>query len=858
MTEPPRVLELGSGFSAAYAGKLLGDHGADVVKVEPPEGDTTRLRGPFPGNRPDAEQSGAFLALNLNKRGVCLDLDTESGRAELRKLIDWADILVHNYSRLRARALGLDPATLKAERPDLVALSITPFGNTGPYRDFAAEDITVANAGGWANLCPRTHTDPSLPPLKVFGNQAAMMAGIAGATAALATFRDARRSGVGDYIDLSAQAYIASGLEGAIPGYTYQGVVRRRYELNPWGTFEAQDGPILMLCMEESQWERIVEFMGHPEWTELEMFANQRTRHQNYDAIIHFYQEFISGWNAFELFHAGQARRICLAPVMNFEQVASDRHLRARDGFVTVDHPETGPVEYLAPAVLTTTGRAEIRRPAPRLGEHNAEVSAVTEGASATPVNETDLPQWNDDDSVSEERKRELLAHLKHANDGSPDARRRITLRRTPRSMLRGGQDRISHGSNSSGSVARRPLDGVRVVDLSWVWAGPFAAMHLAHLGAEVIRCESSTRPDLYRRGGISNPPDGMEPSLNRAGMFNQWNQGKKSVAVDLSDPRGIEIVKGFVAESDVVLQNFGTGVMDRLGLGYEELKRINPRIILASISGYGQVGPYREYLAYGPALVPLTGLASVTGFIGGKPELFGPSIPDPTAGMTAAWAVVSALDQRERTGVGDHLDISLWEATGVLALEAWMQYAFDGTQPERMGNRDPWMAPHGCFACRGDDEWVSIACTGDAQWMELAALIDADLGADARFLTLEARKQNEDALEEIVAEWTAGQDRWEVTWLLQAQGVAAFPSFTTEDIVSDPHLNSRGFIERLLHPEVGRRAHVGIPWRHDRRPNGVRAPAPCLGADTDTLLTDVLGYDTAKIKELRDGGVLR
>ena len=794
MTEPPRVLELGSGFSAAYAGKLLGDHGADVVKVEPPEGDTTRRRGPFPGNRNDPEHSGAFLALNLNKRGVCLDLDTEDGRAELRKLIHWADILVHNYSRLPARALGLDPDTLKAEFPGLVALSITPFGNTGPYRDFAAEDITVANAGGWANLCPRTHTDPSLPPLKVFGNQAAMMAGIAGATAALATFRDARRSGVGDYIDLSAQAYIASGLEGAIPGYTYQGVVRRRYELNPWGTFDAQDGPILMLCMEESQWERIVEFMGHPEWTELEMFANQRTRHQNYDAIIHFYQEFISGWNAFELFHAGQARRICLAPVMNFEQVASDRHLRARDGFVTVDHPETGPVEYLAPAVLTTSGRAEIRRPAPRLGEHNTEV----------------------------------LANARPASNSSP------------------------------ASEARLPLDGVRVVDLSWVWAGPFAAMHLAHLGAEVIRCESSTRPDLYRRGGMSNPPDDMEPSLNRAGMFNQWNQGKKSVAVDLSDPRGIEIVKGFVAESDVVVQNFGTGVMARLGLGYEELSRINPRIILASISGYGQVGPYREYLAYGPALVPLTGLASVTGFIGGKPDLFGPSIPDPTAGMTAAWAIVSALDQRERTGVGDHLDISLWEATGVLALEAWMQYAFDGTQPERMGNRDPWMAPHGCFACRGDDEWVSIACTGDPEWLKLAALIDPALADDDRFLTLETRKRNEDALEEIVSRWTAGKDRWEVTWLLQAQGVAAFPSFTTEDIVQDPHLNSRGFIERLDHPEVGRRAHVGIPWLHDRRPNGVRAPAPCLGADTDTLLAEVLGYGAAKIKELRDSGVLR
>ena len=799
MTQPPRVVELGSGFSAAYAAKLLGDHGADVVKIETPEGDRTRRRGPFPGDRNDPEQSGAFLALNLNKRGVCLDLDDEGGRVELRKLIEWADVLVHNYPRLRAQAVGLDPATLRAAHPELVALSITPFGITGPYRDFAAEEITVSNAGGWANLCPRSHTDPSLPPLKVFGNQSGMMAGIAGATAALATFRDARRSGVGDYIDLSEQAYVASGLEGAIPGYTYQGVVRRRYELNPWGTFDARDGPILILSMEESQWERIVELMGHPDWVQLPIFENQRTRHQNYDALRHFYQEFISGWNAFELFHAGQARRICLAPVMNFEQVASDKHLRARDGFVTVDHPETGPVEYLAPAVLTTSGRAEIRRPAPRLGEHNDEMLAEVESA--------------------------------------PNARAKV---------------------DTAKQAVRRPLEGVRVVDLSWVWAGPFAAMHLAHLGAEVIRCESSTRPDLYRRGGMSNPPDGMEPSLNRASMFNQWNQGKKSVAVDLSDPRGIEIVKGLVAESDVVVQNFATGVMARLGLGYEELKRINRRIILASISGYGQVGPYREYLAYGPALVPLTGLASVTGFIGGKPELFGPSIPDPTAGMTTAWAVVSALEQREQTGVGDHLDISLWEATGVLALEAWMQYAFDGTQPERMGNRDPWMAPHGCFACRGEDEWVSIACTDDADWLKLAALIDPALGDDDRFLTLASRKENEDVLEQIVSEWTTGQDRWEVTWLLQAQGVAAFPSFTTEDIVQDPHLNARGFIERLEHPEVGRRAHVGIPWRHDRRPNGVRVPAPCLGADTDTLLSEVLGYDADRIKELRDGGVLR
>jgi crotonobetainyl-CoA:carnitine CoA-transferase CaiB-like acyl-CoA transferase len=339
--------------------------------------------------------------------------------------------------------------------------------------------------------------------------------------------------------------------------------------------------------------------------------------------------------------------------------------------------------------------------------------------------------------------------------------------------------------------------------------------------------------------------------------MFNQWNQGKKSVAVDLQDPRGIEIVKAFVAESDVVMQNFATGVMERLGLGYEELKRINPRIILASISGYGQSGPYREYMGYGPATPALTGLSAVSGFVGEGPEEFGLSMPDPTAGITAAWAVVSALERRERTGEGDHIDVTLWEATAVLGVEAWMQYAFDGTQPEPMGNRDPWMAPHGVFRCAGEDDWLSIACTDEDAWLRLCTIIDPALADDPRFLTLSDRKANEDALEAIVSEWTRERDRWEITQALQAAGIAAFPSLTCKDIVEDPHLNERGFIERLAHPEVGARAHAGIPWRLARRPNGVRMPAPCLGADTETLLADVLGYDATTIAELRDAKVL-
>ena len=793
MTRPLRVLELGGGVSAAYAAKLLGDHGADVVKVEPPDGDPTRRRGPFHEDVEDPEQSGTFLALNVNKRGACLDFASRGGRRELDNLIGWADILVHNEPRSKAVELGLDPSTLEAAHPQLVTLSITPFGITGPYRDYRGTELIVANAGGWANLCPGTHSEPGLPPLKVFGHQCAMMAGTAGAMTALALAREARRSGVGEHIDLSEQEYVASVLEGGIPSYAYRGAVLNRVHqrgLIPWRIFEAKDAPIFLVCPEQDQWERLVEFMGNPDWAALEVFADMQSRVENQDLVHQLVQEFVGERNCWELYHEGQKHRICIAPVTNYPEFAANEHLRARRFFTTVDHAGVGSLEHLASPVLTTSGRAPVRRPSPWLGEHNDEVLGRFE------PRDTNVPT-------------------------------KPTL----------------------------PLEGVRVVDLTWVWAGTFGSMNLAHLGAEVIHIESAKRPDLYRRTAVMRSDEVL--TLNQSGMFNQWNQGKRGVAVDLGTEQGIEVVKDFVRVSDVVTQNFATGVMERLGLGYDVLRGINPRIIMASISGYGQSGPYRDYMGYGPATSPLTGISAVTGYVGGGPEEVGVSMPDPNAGITAALAVVSALERRDETGVGDHLDVSLFESSAAYGVEAWMQYAFNGTQPERAGNRDPCMAPHGCFPCQGDDRWVAIACASDAEWQTLAGLIDPALVGDARFESLASRKANEAALEEVVAAWTRQQDRWQVTATLQSAAIAAFPTFTCKDIVEDPHLNARGYIERLVHPEVGARAHTGIPWRLARRQNGVRMPAPCLGADTEQVLRDTLGYDEARIAALREGDVL-
>jgi crotonobetainyl-CoA:carnitine CoA-transferase CaiB-like acyl-CoA transferase len=790
-----KVLEFGSGVSAAYAAKLLADHGASVVKVEPEEGDRTRYLGPFPGDEIDIEASGLFLALNVNKRGICLDLTTVSGKKHLQRLIGWADILVHNFSRIRAIELGLDPETLAAQRPDLVVLSITPFGISGPYCDFKAEELTVNNAGGWASVCPVTRTDDLYPPLKAHGKPCGMMAGIAGALTALAVYRDTCKSGVGEYIDLSEQEYVASILEAGIPTYSYKEEISRRYgqrTLIPWRIFQAKNGPVFLVCVEHDQWQRLIAFMGNPEWASIDLFSDYEGRTENQDFIHDMVQAFVGEWEQSEFFHEAQKYRISVAPVMDFQQISSSPHLRARNFFDGIDHQLLGRLEYQASPVLTGSGgRAAIQYGPPTLGEHTEEV----------------------------------LAGLESRKAQEPTA------------------------------AKGEPLEGIRVLDLTWAWAGPFCTMNLAHLGAVVIRLESETRADFYRRLGPFSPD--METGLNRAGNFNQWNQGKKSVAVDLSTPRGIELVKEFVAKSDVVVQNFGTGVLERLGLGYDVLKELNPGIVLASISGYGQSGPYAEYMGYGPAISAVTGLSVATGYVGGGPEELGISLPDPTSGITAAFAIVSALERREQTGTGDQIDVSLWESTAVLAAEAWMQYAMTGTQPERRGNRDPMMAPHGCFPCLGDDEWVTIACTTDSEWQILCAMIDKSLVVDDRFRTLSERKDNEDELEQIVASWTRERDRWDITNQLQQQGIAAFPSLSCQDLVEDRHLNERGYIERLDHPEVGARAHTGVPWRLRQRTNGVQMPAPCLGADTDNVLAETLGYDEGTIAELRNSGVL-
>jgi crotonobetainyl-CoA:carnitine CoA-transferase CaiB-like acyl-CoA transferase len=764
-----RIVEVAEMVGGPYATKLLADLGAEVIKVEPRAGDRSRHVGPFPANADgDSEQSGLFLGLNTNKRSVVLDLDESAGRARLADLVAEADVVVHDLRAARAAEVGLDGDELLARHPGLVVTAITPFGLTGPQADWAGDELAVVHGGGWGFLIPGDDPDPTRPPLTVPGWFAHCHAGMAAALATLGAAHKATATGVGEFIDHSVLATVSAMLEASFIAWSYAGNIAKRNDgriLTPWRILRCSDGLIFLVTVEQDQWERLVEMMGTPEWATMGIFDTIEDRAANQDVLNMYLEEWTSQHTVDELWHAGQARRICFAPVFTMPDLARQPHLRERGFFHTVEHPVAGELEHLgAPYVMEPTSWA-LRTGAPMLGADN-------------------------------------------------DA----TF--TPRSSERPAPDLDAR--------AAKPLAGVRVIDFSWVWAGPYCTMHLAYLGADVIKIESSTRPGLGRRLPIH--PQDMEPTLNTCGYFNQWDQGKRSVELDLTDPSSIETVLALVADADVVVDNYATGVMERLGLGDEVLRAANPDIILASVTGYGHTGPHREYMGYGPTTCPLSGIAAMTGHPGEPPMEAGLSVGDPAAGLTAAFAIVASLFANQ----GTRIDVSLWESTAVNGIHAWMAHALGHEPDGPQGSRSFAASPHGVFRAAGDDDWVSIACLDDQQWQAFAAILGVN---DDRFATLAGRKANEVDLEAIVSEWTAARERWAITEELQAAGIAAYPSLRCDELEANPQHVARDFWERFDHPEVGQRTHSGVPWRTRNWPNGVAQRAPLIGEHTAEVL---------------------
>ena len=401
--------------------------------------------------------------------------------------------------------------------------------------------------------------------------------------------------------------------------------------------------------------------------------------------------------------------------------------------------------------------------------------------------------------------------------------------------------------------TAPKALQGVRVADFGWVLAGPYSTMLLSYLGAEVIKIESRRRIDEQRvahRAGLS---ENFDASSN----FLEINLGKRSVSINLSKQEGADLARRLVAISDVVVENMRPGVMDRLGLGYKDLVKVKPDIIMASISGWGSSGPLREYTAYAPCFASFSGIGHLTGYPDEEPNT-GTSSNDARSGTTAALAVLMALVIRQRTGQGQYIDLSSCEALNSLIGDRIMEYMMTGLSPKRSGNHDAGLSPHGCYRCKGDDKWISIAVATDEEWKALRCTMGHPACLDdVGFTTGAARWENRVRLDALIEDWTSQHEAFELMDLLQSRGVAAVPSFSAEELFSNPHLLDRGAITQIHHPMLGTRQAIGPPWKMSATPPTIERTAPLLGEDNHYVLGELLGLSADEIQRLADAQVV-
>ena len=423
--------------------------------------------------------------------------------------------------------------------------------------------------------------------------------------------------------------------------------------------------------------------------------------------------------------------------------------------------------------------------------------------------------------------------------------------------------------------MANLPLEGIRVLDLTMVWAGPFCTKLLADMGAEVIKIEGPSNIDVIRGAGIDffmkRAPAGERP-YNKSSYFNEYNRNKLGISLDLGHPKGRELFLRLVKIGDVVTENLRPDVMGKLGLEYEALREVKPDIIMVSMPAYSKTGPERDQIGYGPTIEQMAGLASLNGYPDGPTQKTGISYGDPVAGAVAAAAVIAALIYRRRTGKGQAIEVSQRDVlTGVIG-EAIMEWGMNRRLMPRLGNRHPWMAPHGCYSCKplpeeegrplavvysagrpkATDRWITIAVASDEEWQALCdAMGRPELAADARFADSLSRSRHQDELDEIITSWTSQKSDYELLHLLQGNGVPSGAVLSALGVARDPHVAARGFLETVQHPEMGPSVYTTPTWRLRERPTHVRRPAPCFAEHNRYVFHDLLGLSDDEVREL-------
>ena len=788
-----RVLDL-TGPYTQYCGRLMADMGADVVKVEPPEGDPGRYLKPFAGEVVDPERSITFLAFNLNKRSVLLDLKDERDLERFRSLAAAADILLDDGAAGDLKSLSLGYEEMRGLNPGLIYTSITPFGLWGPYSAYLGGELIVQALGGLMYGYGDPDVRPAMAPL----GQGHQLAAQHAAFATLAALRYRNISGRGQHVEVSIQEVLANIL-AYFSRYADAFQINRRLgagtNMAPTNTYPTKDGLIYMQPSYPRHIEALFEWIGDPA-LDADAWKDREFRRQNSDVLTPIISEFTMGFTKMEFVQEAQRRHIPCAVLMTTKDLVQDEHLRSRDFFVSLDHPVVGRYEAPSCPFRMTESPWRFYSSAPRLGQDPAAV----------------MEEW------AEPRRSEASIS-------------------TPRST-----------TGATRSEPPLPLEGLRILDFSRVWAGPYMTRYLAELGAEVIKVESNMLPDRGQAVG----PFGFN--------FAEINRGKRSITLNMTRKKARLLAERLVQSSDVIVENFRSGVLDQWGLGYQRLRELKPSIIYLSMPGMGNSGPRASELTYGQSLLAYTGLMDLWAHPE-SPGITRPKVPLPDfiAAATGAFALLSALEYRDRTGKGQMIELAQLEGlVGTMGV-ALLDISLNGRIWEACGNRDSNFAPHDVFPCLGHDAWCAIACYTEEQWRALCAALDNPPWThDPRFAHLDGRLKNLEELNAHIGSWTCEMTSLQVMRTLQKAGVPAGIVANAEDLYYDINLRARDYIVTVDHrPVFDILEQPGGTVHLSETPSRIVASCPQIGQHNQAVFGGLLGLSDQEIQRLAEEQVI-
>ncbi len=774
-----RVVDLSSPVGT-YCTRILSDLGADVVLVEPPAGDPYRRLGPFRAGASGPEASLAFGYYQAGKRSIVLDVDDADERAVLERLVGGADVVVISPSPERPMP-GFDTTTgeLDWASPAAIVCSVTPFGVTGPYARRRATHLTsFAQSGGmWRAGAAGT------PPIPLPPNLHWHIASAHAVIAILAALRVREQVG-GQFVDISAQE-VEQYQEVLWEAYHFQGLRPggRTIPIGvpPTGVWECRDGLFDVAAHQVQHWEAFLELLDHPPELAEPALADMATRQLIFDGVAEIIESLLAPLSRYELFERGQRIGLPVGLLNTPAQFVADEQLAARGFFIDLGRPETGPLRAPGPATRTVPKLFDPGRPAPLLGEHGLE--------------------------------------------------------------LRAEAPRDPHGARSSADARwpARPLEGVRVLSLGDFVAGNYSAQILAALGAEVVKVESRSRPSNVRTQPFNDAPTlAVEPSgATITPMYASFSRGMLGVAIEMGRDDGRAVFRRLAAVSDVVLENFGAGVMANWGCSYDDLRALNPQLVMVSLSGYGRTGPRASYLAYGSNIANFTGVGDVW--------WTNPTYGDFLTAAHAASAVLAALRHVAEADEGVLVDASQVEVVASMAASLYLDVLVNGASIGASIDDDVTVFRH-VFTCVGDDRWAVVEATTLDEWNATCDVVErADLRADSADDVQPLRDELRDAIDE----WAALRTTLSAAHLLALAGVPAASVANTEESYHDSNLHHRHFPTFVEHPDLGFVSNPGTPYRLSVTPGSIDRVGPRVGQHTREVLRRWVGMSDTEVDEL-------